>query len=273
MSTRDEFITLSRALAQIRVRAGAADDEVNALIDVAVSLIERRLGFNVVDVEVSAEVTAPGSDDDLVIPHAKVRGALMGVSLSALRARLDDGTDASLIGYVIAHPETDRPGEDTHARLALEFEVLRAQTRAAFDLTALRTIASNARVELDDASYTGGDAFNTAVNLENELNGYADRAPSKIVPTDIWPADYYALTSLEPPPGGWPLAVTQADPLRYYAYTGVAAADIPEEWRLAALDLVNSLWRNRGDTDFDIAKAWLIVDTLIRDDKLYANDG
>lgn len=272
---RDDLVTLAQALQQLRLRAGVADDEVDSLIGVAVEQLERRLGFAIVDRETAHTLKPPSADADVIVPYGKVRGALFGSKISDLRRRLDDGTDASLIGYVIAHPETDQPGDNTHEMLAIEFEALRVAMRDAFTLSALRSIASTARIEIDDASYTGGNVFDTAVNLENEIRGLISTgfAPSAIEVTETRPSDYYALTTLKAPSGGWNDSITQSDDeVTVYLYVGVPASDLPVRWTAAAQHRVTSLWRSRGDANFDQTASDVVVDALVGTDALASGE-
>ena len=272
MSTRDQLITLQRSLSQLGLRAGddAINAEVDDLIDVAVEAFERRLGFNIVDVEISGPVTPPASPgDEVVIPVGKVYGAILGQPLAPLRRRLYDGTssdigtDASAMGYVLAHPETDQPGEDLHARLDLIVRAERDALTVAFDLSSVRGVATAFRTAVDDASYTGGNVFDTAVVIENELNALIPRAASKVTGSDT-----FRETVLEPPSGGWSSAVLSAEDLRWYAYVGVPVADLPARWRQALQIDLTSLWRARGDAEFDLDSSDVVVNRLIRGDGL-----
>ena len=271
MSTRDEFVTLDRALRQLRLRSGdaAIDAEIVDLLDVAVEAFERRMGFNIVDAEVSGTLASkPSPGDDVVIPVGKVYGALLGASLGDLKRRLYDGTpadigtDASAMGYVLAHPESDQPGEDIHARLDLEVRAMRDQLSVAFTLPVVRSIATAFRVALDDASYTGGNAFDTAVRIENDANALVPRAASKVVASDR-----YRETVLEPPSGGWSSAVVNADELRYHAFVGVPVSDIPKRWPQALLIDLETIYRAR-DAAFDVGNSEAVVNRLIRGDTL-----
>ena len=259
MATREELVTLAQALTQLRIRAGVADDEVNTLIGSAIELFEKRRNFKIVDVEVNATITAPGADADIVIDYGNVRGALVGQSLSALRNRLDDNTDASLIGFVLDHPETER----SYGTLAVQFQALRALMLTAFDWSALNTVAASARTALADSNYTEGNAFNDSIALQELIAGYANRVPSKTVQSDV-----FAETTLKPPSGGWPSVVTDSNDLKWYAYVGVPAADIRKSWRLAVLSIIAGLWRARGGGYYDLDQTFDLVDTLTKSDTL-----
>ena len=281
MSKRDELIPLTQGLRQLRLRVttdaegnvtsgdAALDDEVNALITLSIRRVERRLGYRIVDIEQSLEVTPPAPNGDVVVPFAKVRGALFGQSLDALKRRLDDGTDASLIGFVLSHPETER----SYGTLAAEFQILRDRVAAAFDWAPLNQIAGIARQALADSNYSEGDAFNTSIALQDDISALGNYAPSAIKPTDTFPKDYYALTTLEAPSGDWPTAVTGADAPRVYLYLGIPAAVLPPEFTHAVQFELATQWRSRGDANFDTGLREHVINGLLDGYQLYGYRG
>ena len=226
MATQDEVISLLEAKRAARIEGTTIyDTEIGAAIPVAIEQYEDLSGRYLVDTEKVGVLPSLTADSAIYIPYGNIYGVVIGdVSLSSIKRRLDDGSDDSVIPFVLANLPS-QPQEQ--ATLRSQVTSIRADLTRSFTVDDVLRDANGLQNILTAFSYTQGSAplITHAVIASLQALSRKSNTAGRYDPTTGY-------TKIDPPTDGWADdLVSSQDPLDFYAWVGTPAAEIRSKWK------------------------------------------
>ena len=160
MVIQSQLITRAEALAQLRLRPGVYDDEIDTVLPLAVEAFEREIGHAVIDIEIAGAMPPPVSTKPIYIPHSFVYGVVLGdTGLAGFRSRI-----GTIIDAVIAAPMN----LDEQAQIAIA--AIQSDLAITFSYASLTNLAAGLYNVLQDEAYSDNAQVTAALELWNSLS-------------------------------------------------------------------------------------------------------